>query len=266
MKRIQLKTFGVATLAILLLVVAASFQTAPAQARGAGQDTVPQKKVRNVEDALEELERGRMEMEASLRDIDLSKIEKEISESMKQMKIDLEKMQVDLEKSMKELDAAKIDVQLDKAMKELDAARMTELQALKEVDWEKMKTEIKSSLSKIDGEKIRADIEKAQKIEMKQLQEELKKIRPTIEKSLQEARVSMENAKKELTGYKNFIDELHGAGLIDKNKDYSIVYKDGSLTINGKKQPADVVSKYNFLKEKKDFNITKSADDFDIDR
>jgi hypothetical protein len=83
---------------------------------------------------------------------------------------------------------------------------------------------------------------------------------------MQTAKESVEKAKKEMLEYKNFIDGLDKDGLIDKDKNYKIEYKNGELSINGKKQSAEVVKKYNsFLKDKKDFTIKKDDDRFDID-
>jgi hypothetical protein len=91
-------------------------------------------------------------------------------------------------------------------------------------------------------------------------------MKPEIEKSMQTAKESIEKAKQEMLRYKNFIDGLDQDGLIDKKGNYTIEYKKGELTINGKKQPAEVVKKYNsFLQGKKDFTIKKDDKGFDID-
>jgi len=103
-------------------------------------------------------------------------------------------------------------------------------------------------------------------VDFKKIEEDLKKIKPEIERSMADARESIEKAKKELLEYKAFIDGLDKDGLIDKDKNYTIGYKNGELTINGKKQPAEVVKKYNsYLKGKKDFTIKKDEDHFNID-
>ena len=94
----------------------------------------------------------------------------------------------------------------------------------------------------------------------------MKNIKPEIDKSVAEARVSIEKAKEELVAYKGFIDGLEKDGLINKKENYTIEFKSGVLTVNGKKQPDSVVKKYqSFLKDRKDFTIKKDADDFDID-
>jgi hypothetical protein len=99
------------------------------------------------------------------------------------------------------------------------------------------------------------------------MEESLKRIKPEIEKSMQSAKESIEKARKELVEYKSFISDLDKDGLIDKDKNYTVEYKKGELTINGKKQSADVVKKYNsFLKDRRDFTIQKDDNDFNIDK
>jgi uncharacterized protein YPO0396 len=122
---------------------------------------------------------------------------------------------------------------------------------------------------KIEMENIRPEMEK----EMKKVKEELARIQPEIEKEmanakeeLGKAKVEIEKAKAEIKEYKEFVDGLDRDGLINKKENYSIKYKDGELTINGKKASSDVTSKYkSFLDKHKKFSIDKTADDFDID-
>ena len=113
-----------------------------------------------------------------------------------------------------------------------------------------MKVDIEASLAAVD---------------MKKIEEQLKTIQPQIEKSMAAARESLEEAKKELTAYKGFINDLEKDGLVKKDN-YTIEYKKGDLIIDGKKQPDSVKNKYsNFLKDRKDFTIRKNAEDFNID-
>ena len=161
------------------------------------------------------------------------------------------KMKGELQKALEGVDAEKIQAELAQALKELDLA--------------KIKTEIQSSLAQVDMEKIQSEMHRLQEVDMKKLQEGLKNIQPEIEKSLREARVSMDNAKKELTAYKTLINALEKDGLLNKDN-YTIEYKKGELFINGKKQPESIKKKYsNFLKDRKDFTIRKEGDDFNID-
>ena len=138
--------------------------------------------------------------------------------------------------------------------------------AMKQIDAEKIKLDINNSIAKIDMDKIKVELDKVKDIDFKEMENNLKKMKPEIEKSMQTAKESIDKAKKEMLEYKNFIDGLNKDGLIDKSKNYTIEYKNSELTINGKKQPSDVVKKYNsFLQGKKDFTIKKDDDGFDID-
>ncbi len=100
----------------------------------------------------------------------------------------------------------------------------------------------------------------------KKLEIEMKDLGPKIEKEMQKAKVEIEKAKVEMKEYKGFVDGLDKDGLINKKEGYTIRHKNGELIINGKKQPADVYSKYrSFLEKHTKFNIKKSNDDFNID-
>jgi hypothetical protein len=160
-------------------------------------------------------------------------------------------MQQDLHKTLSEVNTEKMKAEIDNAMKQVDMA--------------KIKAQVDASVASIDWNKIKAEIERVKETDFKKIDEQLKKIQPEMEKSMQDARQSIDKAKKEMTGYKNFIDGLEKDGLINKKENYTIEYKSGELTINGKKQPADVTRKYNdFLNGRKDFTITKDNDDFNI--
>lgn len=246
------------------------------------KNNVREKKVRDLDEALEELEeldmknlsadiqkeiaeamknvdasKLRAEIEQSMKSVDMEKIMKEVSEAIKS--IDMEAIQKEIKAAMKEVDAAKIQMEIDKAMKE--------------VDFEKIQKEIKESLAKVDMQKIKAEIEEAKKIDMKELEEEMKKLQeemkeigPKIEKEMTKARVEVEKAKAELKEYKSFVDGLEKDGLINKKENYDIKHKNGELIINGKKASEQTYNKYrSFLEKHKSFSIEKDEDDFDID-
>src|SRR5688500_12991596 len=107
MKSLQTKSW----MLMLSLAVMAIFMVAAnksAQAQSAQKDTLPrktEKKIVDLDQALNELDNAHLEVEKSLKNIDWKKIESEIQESMKKMEVDLAKMKIDLEKSLKEIDA-----------------------------------------------------------------------------------------------------------------------------------------------------------------
>src|SRR5688500_7069519 len=76
-------------------VTAIAWQDRSAAARPEATDTVPRardRKVRNVEDALEEVERGRLELKRSMQDVDFDKIDREMKEAFRKMEFDEVKM------------------------------------------------------------------------------------------------------------------------------------------------------------------------------
>lgn len=266
-----------------LVIVTTAWQVQPPkQAHTTTTDTIPDKKVRNIDDALQQLEKSKQELERALKE---KNWEKEMKDALDKIQIDGEKIKIEIAAAMKDLDTKKIQLDIEKAMKEVDLDKMKiELQqnvekidmkemkqqiekAIKEIDVDKIKLDIDASISKIDLDKIKIELDKVKDIDLKQMEDQLKKIEPEIEKSIQSARESIEKAKTELLEHKNFINDLDKDGLIDKDKTYTIAYKKGELTINGKKQPAEVVKKYNgFLKDRKDFTIKKDNEDFKIDK
>jgi len=213
------------------------------------KDTIPkirEKKIRDLDEALLELDKAKLELNKT----DWEKIDREIKESLKDINAD--KIKADVQKAMKELDFDKMKIDIEKAMKEVDAA--------------KIKMEIDASLAKVDMEKMKLELEKVKDIDLSKMEIELKNMKPEIEKSLAEAKISIEKAKDQLKGYKTFVDGLEKDGLINKKEPYKIEHKDGVLKINDKTQPAGVYNKYRtFLEKNKNFTLEKDADNFDLD-
>src|ERR1051326_3382750 len=146
----------------------------------------------------------------------------------------------DLDDVIDELDKAELKVNMDKVNAELG-------EAMKKIDMAKIKMDVDKAMKEVDLDKIKAEVEKATK-------------------EMEEAKVEMEKAKIEMKEYKSFVDALDKDGLINKKEGYTIQHKNGELIINGKKQPADVYSKYRpFLEKHAKFTIKKSDDDFNID-
>ncbi len=217
-------------------------------------DTVPKnkadKKVRDLDDVLDELDRAEIK-------VDMEKVNEQLKEAMKQ--IDIAKIKMDVDKAIKEVDMDKVNEQMKEAMKQIDMdkIKMDVDKAMKDVDMEKINEQMKEAMKQIDMSKLDAD--------MKKLQIEMEGLGPKIEKEIANAKVSIEKAKVEMREYKSFVDGLEKDGLINKKEGYSIQHKNGELIINGKKQPADVYNKYkSFLKKHDKFTIKKSDDDFNI--
>jgi hypothetical protein len=267
------------------VLTASAWQGHPQQKIFTNTDTVPDshKKVRDIDDALEELEKSRTEMEHSLKDVDWQKMQNEIRSSIRDAQINVEKIKAEIAETMKAVEAEKMNASIQKqitkadlekirtdiqkSMKDVDAENIQASieKAIKDVDMQKLKANLDQSIANIDMEKINRQIEKASRVDMQKMQDDLKKIGPEIEKSMKDARLGLEKAKAEMKLYKSFIEDLVHDGLIDKTKDYTIEYKNGDLIINGKKQSAEVERKYNlFLQGRKDFKIKKDSEGFNI--
>lgn len=283
MKRIfWLKQLPVVLIVLALVITATAWQGQPGKTTHTTTDTIPDKnKIKNIDEALEQLEKSKKELERTLQEknwekemkgalekshFDAEKMKLQIDEAVKQ--IDAKKMQEEITRAMKEVDLEKMKIELQQSLDKVDIGQMKEQleKAMKQIDAAKIQADINSSIAKIDMEKIKLELDKVKEIDFKGIEESLKKMQPELEKSMQTAKEGIEKAKKELLEYKSFIDGLDNDGLIDKDKDYIIQYKNDELTINGKKQSAEVVKKYSsFLKEKKDFTIKKDKDNFNID-
>ncbi len=198
--------------------------------RKSENDTIPGKKIRDLDDALREIDKATIELNKT----DWNKIEKELNDALK--KLDVAKMKLDIEKDLREIDMTKLKAEMEKAMKEIDV--------------NKIKADVDAALAKIDMDKIKLEMEKVKEIDFEKIQLELKSIKPTIEKTMAEAKVSIEKAKKEIAEYKSFVDDLEKDGLISKKGEYTIEHKNGELIINNKKQPAEDYNKYRIFLEK----------------
>jgi hypothetical protein len=114
-------------------------------------------------------------------------------------------------------------------------------------------------------EKIKADLQKAKEIDMDKMRKELSKVGPEVEKAMKDARVSLDKARQEVTAYKNLVSALDKDGLLNKNGNYTIEYKNKVLTVNGKALSAEATSKYSeYLNGKDHFTLQKDNDGLDI--
>ncbi|ANE50465.1 hypothetical protein [Flavisolibacter tropicus] len=206
------------------------------------KDTIPQHrdgKVKDFDEALQEVDRAMQEL-----DVQLKKPIPSIPP------IEVEKMKAELDKALKDIDPEKMKAEIDRAMKQFDA--------------DKLRADIETSMAKVDMEKMRKDIERIKEVELPKIEEQMKNMRPEIEKSLKKAKVNIEKAKAEIKEYKDFESSLEKDGLINK-KQYTIEHKNGVLTINGQKQPEAVYNKYrSFLSKHKDLTLKKNEEGLDI--
>lgn len=234
-----------------------------AQQKFEARDTTPNrkdKKIKNIDEAIEELEKAQIELERSIKNmpvpfIDLQKMQVEVQKSLKE--IDTEKIKIQVDEALKEFNAEKIKAQVDEAMKQFDAGKIkaSVAEALKEIDAQKIKMQVREAMATIEVDKIKAEVEM-----------EMKNIKPQIEAELEKAKLEIQKAKTELKEYKTFENGLENDGLINKKEAYTIEHKEGQLIINEKIQPESVYNKYRtFLEKHKKFKLERGEHDFDLD-
>jgi len=268
---IRFAAIGAVVIAVSLVLVSWNYRGNAFHFAGDQQysDTVPpkkskterEKKVRNLDEAIEELESTNIdlemknamkEVEKALRELDASKIQVEVEKALRE--VDMKKIQEELRESLAKVDGEKIKAEVEKA--------------LREVDFSKIKSDLEKSMKEMDMEKLKMDLNMENvKEEMRKVEKELQNIGPEIKRSLENAKVEIEKAKVELKEFKGFVDGLEKDGLINKKEGYTLKHKDGELFINGKKQSTEVYNKYkSFLEKHKSFTIDDEAgDDFNID-
>lgn len=250
----NLKNAGLLAVAVLMAIVFA-YTSSPAAAQAkTGKDTIPTKKIKDFDDAIAEVEKAEAQLKKSMNETDFTKIETELKEAMRKMEVDMVKMKEDLAKQLKDLDKQKIQLETEAA-----------LAKIKTVDAEKIKKEITESIGKIDMAKLHEEMARVKAVDMKKVEEELKQLKPELEKQMQQAREDMQKAKEEMKAFKAFTDDLQKEGLIDKAKGYEIEIKENTLLINGKEQPAEVYNRHrDFLQKHKNTSIKNKDGDFNI--
>jgi hypothetical protein len=238
-------------------------------------DTLPKqdnKKVKDLDEVVQELDKIQVELERSLNNIpsmefDAEKMKAEIEKSMKD--INQEKLELQVDQAMKQVDMEKVKAQMELAIKQIDREKI-KLQmneAMKDLDAQKLRLDVQEALAKVDMEKLKVQLEDLKKVELPKIEVELKEIKPQIEKALDKAKQEIEKTKQDIKEYKSFEDALEKDGLINKRENYSIEHREGQLTINGKVQPQAVYNKYSdFLKKHKQFKWNKSEGELSLDK
>jgi chromosome segregation ATPase len=215
-------------------------------------DTIPDrtKKIRNIDEVVEELDRAEIELNKAHKEFDKQKTKEELEKAMQNLQTDMARLQEDLKTAMRDVDVKKLEAEIRRS--------------LKDVDTEKARVQAEAAIAKVDFEKIQKELSKVQQLNTEKLRKELAELEPRISKSMAEAKVQLQEATKEMKAYQTFIDDLHKDGLIDKQKDYRVEWKKGELMINGKKQGEEAIRKYTFLQGRKDFTLLKNSDEFNI--
>lgn len=253
----------------------------PDTASNLQQDTIPAKKRTKVT-----RQAGDRDFDIELRAID--KANKELSEK------DWDKVSLEIDEAMNKIDFEKIQADIDKAMKSVDFEKIQQeiTQSLAKVDFEKLQKEIKESMdkvSKIDMEEMRADLQKAQKEieqelqkaqkwnnedfqkemnkvkkEMEELKVDLKKEEFDFKNIMEKAGEEVQKAKEELKGYQEMVYDMEKEGLLSTDGDYTIDYRNGEISINGKKQTSAVSNRYKKYFSKNKVTIEKEDGEINI--
>ena len=238
----------------------------------AATDTIPSRNREAAKPGDRDLDREIRELEKAgvhLRDVDFNKIQADINLSLKEIDLDklkvdittklkdvnLDKLQLDVENSIAKIDFDKIQKDIEKALADVDVKiDPKEMEEVKK-ELNKAKIEIKNNFNETE---FRKEMDELKKIKLKDIEKEIEAARKEIEKAKisidldkDDLKVDLENAAKdieaariELKGYQEMIYDMEKEGLLDTKEDYSVSFNDGELSINGKKQPASVVSKY----------------------
>ena len=221
-----------------------SFDTVP------GRDNNGSIKMKDFDKLQTDLDRSMLQLAEEMKKLDFSKIQKELDASL--AKIDVHKIMSNVERSLKNIDLDKTLASVAESLKDLDLdgkgeeieKAMTE--AKKEIE------NAKAEIGKIDTDAIRKEMEEAKK-EMKKSKAEIGKI--DMDKIMSEANKGIQEAKEELKNTKKLINQLEKDGLVDSKKGFELEYKDQSLYLDGKKQPAEVTDRYRKYFKKDDFRI-----------
>jgi hypothetical protein len=221
------KHLVVAGLLGIIVIIAASWQTDNKKSKdtavnNTARDTTEPKQRNNdkdefrmneLEDAMKQLDIQMQKLDVQLKDIDVN-ISKHVQEAL--ANIDMQKLNKEVQENLKNIDFDKIKLQVDKSLEQAK-------EQIKNIDTQKLKIQMQELQNKFNSEDFKKE----------------------IERSMKGAKESIEKAKKNLQEMKEFTDELEKDGLIDKDKGYSIEWKNGGeLYINGKKQSKEISDKY----------------------
>ncbi len=176
---------------------------------------------------------------------------KGFDEAMKQLNVELK----NIDFNFKGLDTT-INNSVRLALAGIDFAKIGKeaSDAVNKIDWKELQNTINTSIKEaqeqvknIDWGKINVEIKQAQEEVNRELKNELGdgKLQKIIDDAMKNANEGLGEARQELRNWKDFTNGLEQDGLIDKKKGYKIEWKsDGSLYVNGNKQPKETADKY----------------------
>lgn len=274
-------------LSLTVIITLLSFTGGPAHQLAIANhhsDTVPQKKDRDLDKELRALDKAQEQLD-KLKEKDWQQIQRNIEESIS--KIDVQQIQQQVDQAIKKIDFEKINRQIQESLRKIDFDQIQRnieqsLEDVKKIDKEEIKREIEKARQQVNEalqkEEWKEDLKEAQKVkneevkkalaeakkELARVKDEMKQQKFDMKKDFDKAKQEVDKAKEEVKGYQTMIYEMEKDGLLNTKEDYTIEYKDGDLTINGKKQPQDVADKYKKNFKKKSIAIKKQDGEINI--
>jgi hypothetical protein len=138
---------------------------------------------------------------------------------------------------MKEIDMSKMKMNFDKLQLEKEIK-----DAMKNINMDEIKKSMEE-LKKINFDDVKKQMEQVKK-EMALNKDHFKVDMEKLKSEMEKAKMDMLRAKEEMGEVKEMVGELEKDGLLNKNENNSIEYKNKELFINGKKQSAETTEKY----------------------
>lgn len=214
-------------------------------------DTVPVKAgtQRDFDKELEAINKGEEQMK-KFNEEEFDKMVENIEKSIKDL--DIEKMiaKVDIDKAMQEAQQSLQKIDLAKMEKEIENQRLTEEErkSIKE-EIEKARIEMKKAMEEIknikkpDQAELKKQMEKI-KLDMEKTRKEMLDEKGKIRQEIRNAAGQMQEARKEIKGFQEMVYSMEDEGLLSTKTDYTIEFKNNSITINGKALSEEQNSRY----------------------
>ncbi|MGZ5255629.1 MAG: hypothetical protein ACXWCT_14555, partial [Flavitalea sp.] len=92
---------------------------------------------------------------------------------------------------------------------------------------------------------------------MEKAKQEMKENKFDMENEIKNAKVEIENARKDLLGYQEMVYAMEEDGLLSTKQDYTIEHRNGEIIINGKPLNEASANKYKKYFKNKDLVIKK---------
>lgn len=233
-------------------------------------DTVPGKTSapRDFDKELDAIDKGEEQMR-KFNEGEFDKMVENIEKSMKDLDIEKMMAKMDMEKAMQEAQRSLQAIDLSKMERELDTQRLTEEErkSIKE-ELQKAREEMKKAMDEMknmkkpDQEELKKQMEKV-KLDMEKTRKELIDEKGKIRQEIRNAAGQMQEARKEIKGYQEMVYSMEEQGLLSTKDDYTIEYKNNSITINGKALNEEQNARYRKYFDKPT-TITKEGGDINI--